>query len=118
MTDISSTSTPTTVQRTVLQRLPIPSLPGWESRLVLLAYPPGLAAPLHNHPVAATGYIVEGDVISQWEGGEIEKYSTGDSFVDLGETMHLRSENTSKERWLRMIVSYVIRVDEANVNLK
>ena len=84
----------------------------------MLEYPPGVAAPLHNHPVAATGFIVEGDVVSQWEGGEIEAYTAGDSFIDLGGTMHLRSENASMEKPLKMLVSYVIRVGEANVFLR
>ena len=105
------------VKRTILQSLPIPQLPGWESRLVMLEYAPGLAAPVHKHPVAATGFIVEGDVISHWEGGEIETYTTGDSFIDHGEIKHLRSENASKDRPLKMIVSYVIKVGEPNVQM-
>ena len=81
----------------------------------MLEYPPGVAAPLHNHPVAATGYVVEGEVISQWEGDEVERYSAGDSFIDLGQTMHLRSENASQSKGLKMLLSYVIKVGEANV---
>ena len=103
------------IKRTILQSLPLPDRPGWESRLVLLEYPPGFAAPLHNHPVAATGYILEGSVLSQWEGKDVERYTAGESFIDLGETMHLRSENTSSSGWLRMINSYVIKVGEPNV---
>ena len=109
---------PASIKRTVLQALPLLNFPGWESRLVILDYPPGVAAPLHNHPVAATGYVVEGDVISQWEGGEVERYSAGDSFVDLGQTMHLRSENASQSKGLKMLMSYVIKVGEPNVNMK
>jgi quercetin dioxygenase-like cupin family protein len=105
------------VRRTILQALPIPELPGWESRLILLEYPPGVAAPVHTHPVAATGYVVEGDVISQWEDGEVEEYSTGDSFIDHGIRKHLRSENASNSNALKMVVSYVIKVGQANVNL-
>ena len=105
------------VKRTVLQTVPIPELPGWESRLVMLEYPPGLAAPVHHHPVAATGFIVEGDVISQWDGGEVERYTVGDSFIDLGTTTHVRSENASETMPLKMVVSYVIKVGEPNVIL-
>ena len=114
----SMAETPRTIKRTVLQSLPLPEFPGWESRLVMLDYPPGVAAPLHNHPVAATGYVVEGDVISQWEGGEVEKYSAGDSFVDLGQTMHLRSENASQSKGLKMLMSYVIKIGEPNVKVQ
>lgn len=55
-----------------------------------------MAAPIHNHPVAATGYILEGNVISQWKGKEVERYGKGDSFVDLGTEVHVRSENASQ----------------------
>lgn len=105
------------IKRTILQRLTIPNLPGWESRLVLLEYPPGFAAPLHTHPVAATGYIIEGVVASQWEGKEVEYYKAGDSFVDLGVDLHLRSENLSKTGWLRMVNSYVIKIGDPNVEM-
>ena len=41
-------------------------------------------------------------------------YTAGDSFINLGETMHLRSENASMGKPLKMLVSYAIRVGEAN----
>jgi len=110
-----STQQPSGIKRTILQTLPIPELPGWESRLVLLEYPPGFAAPLHTHPRACTGYILEGNVASQWEGKEVEHYSAGDSFIDLGDDLHVRSENANADKWLRMINSYVIKVGEPNV---
>lgn len=103
------------IKRTILQAVAIPQLPGWESRLVLLEYPPGVAAPPHLHPVFATGYVIEGDVVSQWEGEEVEKYTSGDTFVDHGERLHIRSENASKDRPLKFLVSYVIRAGEPNV---
>ena len=105
------------ITRTILHRIPIPNLPGYESRLVRLEYPPGVSAPLHNHPVAATGIILEGEVISQWEGGEVERYSAGESFVDLGETMHVRSENVSQTQKLVMVLSYVIKESDQNVKI-
>jgi quercetin dioxygenase-like cupin family protein len=112
----SEASAPGTIKRTILQAILIPALPGWESRMVLLEYPPGVAAPLHDHPVASTGYVIEGEVISQWEGGELERYKAGDSFVDHGEQRHIRSENVSGEgKWLRFVASYVIKVGEPNV---
>ena len=105
------------ITRTILQCLPIPQLPGYESRLVKLEYPPGCKAHLHSHPVPATGYVVEGEVVSQWEGGQLEYYKQGDTFVDMGITPHLRSDDTSDEKPLVMILSYVIRVEEPNVQV-
>ena len=106
---------PPQVHRTILQAIPIPQLPGWESRLVLLEYDPGVAAPVHTHPVAATGYVLEGEVVSVWEDGEEERYAAGDSFVDHGTRKHLRSENVRADKPLKMVLSYVIEVGQPNV---
>ena len=103
------------IKRTILQIIPLQNLPGWESRLVLLEYPPSTKAPLHRHPVAATGFVLEGEVLSQWEGGEIERYSTGDSFIDHGLTLHVRSENLSNDKPLKLLCNYVIQTGQANV---
>jgi quercetin dioxygenase-like cupin family protein len=89
------------IKRTILQTFPIPQLEGWESRLVLLEYPPGAVVPQHRHPIAGTGYVVEGDVISQWEGGEIERYFIGNSFIDCVEKLYVRSENVNKDKPLK-----------------
>lgn len=105
------------IQRTILQSVPIPELPGWESRLVLLEYPPGVTAPVHDHPVSATGFILSGNVVSQWEGGVEERYSTGDSFIDHGGKIHIKSENESKTEPLKMLLSYVIKIGEPNVRM-
>ena len=117
-TSATATSAPG-IKRTILQTLPIPEIPGYESRLVKLEYPTGVKAPIHNHPVAATGYVLEGSVVSQWEGhgGEIEKYTKGDSFIDLGKTIHVQSDNASETESLVMLLSYVIKVGEPNVKL-
>lgn len=106
------------IRRTIIQTLPLPQLPGWESRLVLLEYPPGCAAPVHTHPVAATGYILQGTCHSQWEGGELEIYSTGDGFTDHGERVHVKSVNVSDKEELKMLVSYVIKTGQLNVEMK
>ncbi|KPI41759.1 uncharacterized protein AB675_8999 [Cyphellophora attinorum] len=120
MSTNSSVPSTSNIQRQILQQIPIPALPGYESRLVLLTYPPGVNAPVHTHPVAATGYVLEGSVLSQWDGPDSleEFYTAGDSFVDHGTRVHVRSENVSQGGTgvLRMLISYVIKVGEANVN--
>lgn len=103
------------ITRTILQRIPLPQLSGWESRLVLLEFPPGVNGTLHTHPAPATGYVLEGDHISQWAGGEEEVYTAGDSFVDRKDELHVRTENTNQDKPLKLLLSYVIRVDEPNV---
>ena len=70
------------VKRAVLQAIPIPALPGWEHRMVLLEYPAGVAAPVHHHPIAGPNYVVQGSILSQWEGDEKPQvFHAGNSFV-------------------------------------
>ncbi|KAH8668559.1 hypothetical protein BX600DRAFT_460271 [Xylariales sp. PMI_506] len=107
---------PPSIKRTILQSIPIPALPGWESRLVLVEYPPGVTAPVHTHPVAATGYVLQGKVVSQWEDGELEQYEAGDSFIDHGTRTHLRSENVSDTMSLKLLFSYVIQLGQSTVD--
>ena len=106
------------IERTILATTPIPSLPGHELRTILLTYPPGVSAPLHDHPVAATGYVVQGHVISQWEGSDVvETYSAGQAFVDQGGAKHVLSRNASETEELKMVMSYVIKVGVPNVRM-
>lgn len=79
---------------------------------MLLEYPLGVAAPIHNHPVSATGYVLQGEVASLWEGGGPDTYRAADSFIDHGARVHLRSDNTSTTEPLRLLTSYVIRVGQ------
>jgi len=104
------------ITRTVLVIVPISER--WELRTVLLTYPPGVSAPLHDHPVAATGYVVDGHVESQWEGSDVvETYSTGQAFVDKGNVPHVLSRNASETEELKMVMTYLIKVGEPNVRM-
>lgn len=105
------------VKRTILKAVPIPALPGYESRMVLLEYPPGCKGVLHTHPVTGINYVVEGDIISQWADGEPEHYTAGDTFLDHAEQLHVRTDNASGEKPLRIVVNYVIPVGEPNVHM-
>lgn len=97
------------IKRNILHMLPIPHLPGWELRTVLLEFPPGYAVPPHTHPVIGAGYVVEGKLVSRYEGQVEEEYSEGDTFIDQAEIMHHRAENGSPDKWLRVVISYVVQ---------
>ena len=105
------------VNRTILKAVPVPELPGYENRFVLLEYGPGAVAPVHNHPVTGVNYIIEGEVISQWEGGEPEHYKAGDIFLDYPLQKHIMVKNPSETKGFKVLVSYVIKTGEPNVKL-
>lgn len=106
------------VKRTILHRHPIPELPGYESRMVRLEYGPGAVAAPHTHPVDGVNLILEGEVLSQWEGSdEVEHYKTGEIFIDYANKVHTKVENPSKTDRFVVVVTYVIKVDEPNVKM-
>lgn len=104
------------VKRTILQAIPIPALPGWEHRMVLLEYPAGVGAPTHHHPIAGPNYVVQGSIISQWEGdAEPRVFHAGDSFLEYADLSHTRAENVSQTEDLKVVACYVVKVGEPNV---
>lgn len=117
-TSINTTkyNTRMSVKRTILEAVPLPELPGYESRLVLLEYPPGVAAVPHTHPVVGTNYVVQGSVISAWEDGPEERFSAGQTFLDYAHKRHTTAVNASKTEDLKIVVSYMIKTGEANMH--
>jgi quercetin dioxygenase-like cupin family protein len=104
------------VKRTILQAIPIPALPGWEHRMVLLEYPAGVGAPVHHHPIAGPNYVVQGSILSQWQGdAEPQVFHAGNSFLDYAELSHTRAENVSQTEDLKVVACYVVKVGEPNV---
>lgn len=86
--------------------------------MVMLEYPPGATAPPHTHPAAGINYIVEGEVISQWEGEEEELYRQGKVFLDHADRLHVKVKNPNMENSLKIVVNYVIQVGSQNVEMR
>lgn len=102
------------VKRSILHQHPIPELPGYENRIIRLEFPPGAEGSVHSHPVIGLGYVALGEHYSQWEAGEREYYKAGDTFVDRANERHILTSNPSKTETLVIVLSYVIKVGEAN----
>ena len=52
------------IERELLAQQDVREMPGWETRLYLIEYPPGVAASRHAHPVVGIGYVLEGRLFS------------------------------------------------------
>lgn len=96
------------VSRTLLLRQDLPNLPGWETRLYLIEYPPGVAAPIHHHPVEGLGYVVSGSFESAFEGEPATVVSTGQSFRERAQVPHVLFRNTDEQRPLRFVIAFVV----------
>jgi quercetin dioxygenase-like cupin family protein len=62
------------VTRVLLQTSPATDLPGWEIRLFLITYPPGVDASNHSHPVVGVGFVLEGMMISAFDNDPEETF--------------------------------------------
>jgi quercetin dioxygenase-like cupin family protein len=98
------------VRRTVLGTHAVEGLPGWELRVLLIEYDPGVVADPHTHPVPGIGYVLDGAFESVWgaEGNPVEVKRKGESFVDRAHEKHF-FRNASSSEPLRFIIAYSIK---------
>ncbi len=106
---------PGAIRRTLLQRTDVLGMPGWETRVYLVEYPPGVAAPVHTHPMPGIGYVLSGRVESAFRGEAPVTYSAGESFVDEALSPHTVSRNPDGERPFQILLSYTIPKGVATV---
>ena len=101
------------IKRTLLESSPVAELPGWETRLFLVEYPPGADGSGHSHPVVGLGYVLEGSVVSAFDDDEPETFVAGQSFKDAA-SFHRISRNGSEQEPLRFLIAYTVKIGEPN----
>lgn len=99
------------ITRTLLEHHDLPELPGWEARLYLIEYGPGVSAPLHHHPVPSMGYVFSGSFESAFGDQPPVVVREGQSFMDQAVTPHTLFRNLDPARPLRFVISYVVQKD-------
>lgn len=55
---------------------------------LLVELRPGAETGLHKHPILTYGYILEGAIEIQYEGGRKRAYKKGDAFIEAVNTLH------------------------------
>src|SRR5581483_2923902 len=101
------------VSRVLLQTSPVDDLPGWETRLFLITYPPGADASGHSHPVVGIGFILEGIMITAFDDDPEETFTAGQSFMDRA-SFHRVSRNGSRTEPMKFVIAYTVRKGEPN----
>jgi quercetin dioxygenase-like cupin family protein len=97
------------ISRTLLEHHDIEESPGWETRLYLIRYEPGAAAPVHHHPVEGMGYVVRGSFESAFQGEAPVVVHEGQSFRDHALVPHVLFRNISTSTPLDFVITYVVR---------
>ena len=101
----------TEVRRTLLAQHPIDGLPGLESRIYLIEFPPGAESKLHLHTTPGVGYVLEGSFESAFGDEPPVVKRAGDAFVDLANQPH-HFKNADARRPLRFVVAGTFHMDE------
>lgn len=91
-------------QRTLLQHKTLPDLAGKLGIMATVQYAPGQASLPHEHPGSVFAYVLDGEVVSQLEGGAAITYKAGDSWYEAPHAGHLVSKNASSTKPATLLV--------------
>jgi quercetin dioxygenase-like cupin family protein len=100
------------IRRTLINKRPVIDLPGWETRLYLVEYGPGAVAPLHVHPAAGVGLVLDGTFESAFGDDPAVQVHAGQGFVDSAGVPHRVFRNLSSDHELRFVIAYTIKTGE------
>ena len=103
---------PGEIRRSLVAGQPATGLPGWETRLYLIEYGPGAAAPVHVHPAVGVGQVLEGSFESAFGDAQPVQVHAGEGFVDQPAVAHRVFRNLNSDRPLRFLVAYTIHPNE------
>ena len=102
----------TDIRRTLLCSSPVEGLPGWETRLYLVEYPPGADGSGHHHPVVGLGYMLRGTISSAFGDEPPIAIRESESFVDPAHQIHTVSRNASETEQVRFVIAYTVKQGE------
>jgi len=94
-------------QVTPLLSKDLPNLPGKEGLMITVVYPPGSSDPVHRHNANAFVYVLEGSIIMQVKGGKEVTLTTGQTFYEGPNDVHVVGRNASKTEPAKFVVFLV-----------
>lgn len=100
------------IRRTLVGSAPVEDVPGWETRLYLIEYPPGADGSGHYHPVVGVGHVLSGTILSAFADDEVASIREGQSFLDAAHLVHTVSRNASESDPVRFVIAYTVKQGE------
>jgi quercetin dioxygenase-like cupin family protein len=101
-----------TIDRELLRhRMPSAFGDNSNATLVEVTYAPGGSTRPHRHPCPVVGYVVEGALRMQMEGGAEHIYRAGDAFYEDPNDVHLVSANASSKTVARFVAFFACHDD-------
>src|SRR5256712_13166191 len=83
------------------------NLPGKEGLMIIVDYPPGSTDPIHRHNAHAFVYVLEGSIVMQVRGGKEVTLTSGQTFYEGPDDVHIVGRNASKTKPSKFVVFLV-----------
>ena len=83
------------------------NLPGKEGLMITVEYPPGGSDPIHRHNAHAFVYVLEGTIVMQVRGGKEMTLTSGQTFYEGPDDVHVVGRNASQTKPARFVVVLV-----------
>jgi quercetin dioxygenase-like cupin family protein len=83
------------------------NLPGKESLMIIVDYPPGSTDAIHRHNAHAFVYVLEGSIVMQVRGGKEVTLTPGQTFYEGPDDVHVVGRNASKTKPAKFVVFLV-----------
>jgi quercetin dioxygenase-like cupin family protein len=78
--------------------------PGREVLMITVEYAPGGSDPIHRHNAHAIVYVLEGSVVMQVKGGKQVTLTTGQTFYEGPDDVHVVGRNASSTKPAKFLV--------------
>ena len=85
----------------------LPDLPGKEGLMLFVEYPPGSSDPIHRHNANAFVYVLEGSIVMQVRGGKEVTLTSGQTFYEGPDDVHVVGRNASQTKPAKFVVFMV-----------
>ena len=83
------------------------NIPGKEGLMITVEYPPGSSDPIHRHNAHAFVYVLEGSIVMQLRGGKEVTLTSGETFYEGPDDVHVVGKNASQAKPAKFLVFLV-----------
>lgn len=85
----------------------LPEAPGKELSMIIVEYAPGGMDPVHRHNAHGFIYVLEGSIVMQVKGGQEVTLTSGQTFYEGPNDVHVVGRNASRTAPAKFVVFFV-----------
>ena len=104
---MAATTEPKEAKLTELMSKDLTDLPGKEGLMLMIEYPPGSSDLIHRHNAHGFIYVLEGSIVMQVRGGKEVTLTSGQTFYEGPEDIHVVGRNASQTKPAKFVVFFV-----------